>query len=115
MLEEYGISLLTFHVNDISVQEEDPAVTKLREALAKRAETNIIGYHYRKERSLDTLESGGYPADTKSCPECKTTLPAKNLKFCPECGTALIRKCPRCDTVMEGNPKFCSECGERLS
>jgi membrane protease subunit (stomatin/prohibitin family) len=56
ILEEYGIKLVNFYVNDISVPEDDPAVKKLKEALAKRAEMNIIGYNYQQERTFDTLE-----------------------------------------------------------
>lgn len=56
VLEEYGIKLVNFYVNDISVPEDDTAVKKLKDALAKKAEMNIIGYNYQQERSFDTLE-----------------------------------------------------------
>ncbi len=237
VMEEYGISLVNFYVNDVSVPEEDPAVRKLKDALAKRAEMNIIGYDYQQERSFDTLEGaannqgalssgimgaglglgmgvnlgntignqfGGitkeldtttkrtkecpkchdvmdinsrfcsscgldttiqnvekndkvkcsncgviYSKNTKFCPECGdrytpcpkcdadllngastctecgyeiptpcpqcgSSLEGKNLKFCPECGTSLLKKCPKCDNAVAGNPKFCPECGEKL-
>jgi membrane protease subunit (stomatin/prohibitin family) len=55
-LDEYGIRLLNFFVNDINVPEDDPAVKKLKEALAKRAEMDIVGYNYVQERSFDTME-----------------------------------------------------------
>ena len=55
-LEEYGITLLNFYVNDINVPEDDPAVKKLKDALAKKAEMDIVGYNYIQERSFDTLE-----------------------------------------------------------
>lgn len=45
-MAEYGIKLANFYVNDISIPEEDPAVKKLKAALAKKAEMNIIGYSY---------------------------------------------------------------------
>ncbi len=237
VMEEYGISLVNFYVNDVSVPEEDPAVRKLKDALAKRAEMNIIGYDYQQERSFDTLEGaannqgalssgimgaglglgmgvnlgntignqfGGitkeldttakrtkecpkckdvmdinsrfcsscgldttiqsvekndkvkcsncgviYSKNTKFCPECGdrytpcpkcdadllngastctecgyeiptpcpqcgSPLEGKNLKFCPECGISLLKKCPKCDNAVAGNPKFCPECGEKL-
>ena len=44
VMEEYGIRLLNFYVNDISLPEDDPAVSQFKEALAKRADMNIIGY-----------------------------------------------------------------------
>lgn len=56
VLSEYGIELLNFHINDISIPENDPAAEKLKNALAKKAEMEIIGYNYQQERSLDTLE-----------------------------------------------------------
>lgn len=56
VMEEYGITLPSFFVNEISVPEDDPAVVRLRDALAKKAEMDIIGYTYVQERSFDTLE-----------------------------------------------------------
>jgi membrane protease subunit (stomatin/prohibitin family) len=55
-LDEYGIKLINFFVNSISVPENDPGVKILKEALAKRAQMDIIGYSYQQERSFDTLE-----------------------------------------------------------
>lgn len=56
VLELYGIQLLNFYVNEVNVPEGDPAVAKLKQALAKRAEMDIIGYDYRLERSFDVME-----------------------------------------------------------
>lgn len=55
-MAEYGIRLINFYVNEISVPEEDPSVQKLKDALAKKAEMNIIGFDYRQERSFNALE-----------------------------------------------------------
>ncbi len=56
-LEDYGVNIASFTVNSISTDEKDPAVMRLKEALAKRAEMNIIGYTYQQERSFDTMET----------------------------------------------------------
>ncbi len=56
VLELYGIQLLNFYVNEVNVPEGDPAVAQLKQALAKRAEMDIIGYDYRLERSFDAME-----------------------------------------------------------
>ena len=56
-MEEYGLELTSFYVNEISTPEDDPSVGKLKEALSKRAEMEIIGYNYQQERSFDTLEN----------------------------------------------------------
>lgn len=53
-MEEYGLELTSFYVNEISTPEDDPSVEKLKEALSKRAEMEIIGYNYQQERSFDT-------------------------------------------------------------
>ena len=55
-LADYGVKLVTFYVNSINFPENDPAVVKLRDALAKRAEMNIIGFNYQQERSFDVLQ-----------------------------------------------------------
>ena len=46
IMEEYGLELTSFYVNEISTPEDDPSVEKLKEALSKRAEMEIIGYNY---------------------------------------------------------------------
>jgi len=70
--DEYGIELVNFYVNDVSVPEDDPAVWKLKNALAKKAEMDIIG-----------AQSG------MICPSCAKTVTVAGAKFCPYCGQAL--------------------------
>lgn len=55
-LAKYGVKLVTFYINSINFPDNDPAVVKLRDALAKRAEMNIIGFNYQQERSFDVLQ-----------------------------------------------------------
>lgn len=57
VMQEYGVELVNFYVNDISVPESDPAVVSLRDALSRRAEMDIVGFNYTQQRSFDTLES----------------------------------------------------------
>ena len=56
-LENYGVKVVSFMVNSISTDDKDSAVARLKEALAKKAEMNIIGYTYQQERSFDTMET----------------------------------------------------------
>ncbi|UNK19852.1 SPFH domain-containing protein [Paenibacillus sp. N3/727] len=54
--QDIGLSLLNFYVDSINIPDNDPAAIRLKEALAKKAEMDIIGYTYHQERSFDTLE-----------------------------------------------------------
>lgn len=56
-IAEYGVALTQFSIESINVPETDPAVQKLKAALARRAEMNIVGYDYREERSFDVLQA----------------------------------------------------------
>ena len=70
--DDYGIELVNFYINDVSVPEDDPAVRKLKNALAKKAEMDIIGYSSRV-----------------SCPSCGKTIPIEGANYCPYCGKPL--------------------------
>lgn len=124
VLEEYGIKLINFYVNDISVPEDDSAVKKLKDALAKKAEMNIIGYNYQQERSFDTLEGaaknngssanlmgagmglgmgvtmGGAVGNQFGGISKNINTSAEDTKTCPSCGA-----------IMPKSKRFCSECG----
>jgi membrane protease subunit (stomatin/prohibitin family) len=56
-MDEYGLELLHFDINSINVPEDDPAISQLKSALAKRAEMNIVGYNYQQERSFDVMNA----------------------------------------------------------
>lgn len=123
-MAEYGIRLLNFYVNDISVPEEDPAVKKLKDALAKRAEMNIIGYNYQQERSFNTLENAASNQGTMASNIMGAGL---GLGMGINVGNAVggqlgevskvlntesvNKKCPKCQAILEQNDRFCSVCG----
>lgn len=56
-IAEYGVALSQFSIESINVPETDPAVQKLKAALARRAEMNIVGFDYQQERSFDVLHA----------------------------------------------------------
>lgn len=56
VLAEYGIQVLNLYIQNVNLPEDDPSVIRLRDALARRAEMDIIGYTYQQERTFDTLE-----------------------------------------------------------
>lgn len=125
-LAEYGISLVNFYVNDISVPENDEAVMKLKNALAKRAEMDIIGYSYQQERSFDTLEGA---ANNKGAVASGIMNAGLGLAM----GTAIggqvaggmasmatevdvrskkTEKCSSCGAKINATKPFCPECGQ---
>lgn len=123
VLAEYGIRLINFYVNDISLPEDDSAIIKLKEALAKRAEMNIVGYNYVQERSFDTLEGA---ATNPSSGQAGLMGAGMGLgmgvgiggNFGQQLGgiaqainTSALKKCPNCHADMEANKRFCGNCG----
>lgn len=126
VLAEYGIELVNFYVNDVSVPEEDPAVIQLKNALAKKAEMNIIGYNYQQERSFDTLE--GAATNTGST---QSGLLGAGLGLGMGVGMGsyvgsefgdIVKQniatkgtytCTKCKAVFSMEYKFCPECGNQ--
>lgn len=68
VMDEYGIGLVNFFVNSISVPDDDPAVVRLRESLSRRAEMDIVGFNYVQERSFDTLEGAATNQGSMAAP-----------------------------------------------
>ena len=124
LMAEYGIKLLNFYVNDINVPEDDPAVVKLKQALAKRAEMDIVGYNYVQERSFDTLEGAATNPGTVQAGLMEAGLGlgigggiggvigsqfgglAQNINV-----AAQGKNCPGCNALIDKEKRFCGECG----
>lgn len=125
-LDEYGIKLASFYVNDISVPEDDPALVKLKAALAKRAEMNIVGYNYQQERSFDTLEGAAKNSNSSSAPIMGAGIGlGMGVGLGGTVGGAFgsisnelktdksdkTKECPNCHAQMAVNQRFCGQCG----
>ena len=122
-LEEYGVTLINFFVNDINVPEDDLAVMKLKEALAKRAEMDIVGYSYVQQRSFDTLEGAA-----RNPGSAQSGLMGAGLGIGMGFGIGGVmgnqagglaqhiniaekKKCPICNADMNAHARFCESCG----
>ena len=125
-MQEYGIKLVNFYVNDISIPEDDSAVIKLKEALSKRAEMNILGYSYQQERSFDTLEGAAKNTSSSSAPlmgagiglgmgvGLGSTVGGAFGGIATEINTnksLATKECPKCHAQMDANQRFCGSCG----
>lgn len=124
--EEYGIRLLNFNVLSINVPDDDPATQRLKEALSKRAEMNILGYTYQQERTFDTLEGaaknpGGSPIMDAGIGMAMgmgvgqpigAMMAQMNQHLMPN---APQQPCPACQTLNKTDAHFCSGCGQSLS
>lgn len=127
-MKEYGITLVNFYVNDLSIPEDDSAVIKLKDALAKRAEMNIIGYNYQQERSFDTLEGAAKNSGSSSAPIMGAGLGlGMGVGLGGTVGNAFgsitgeintsngaagkHKECPKCHAAMRKDQRFCGTCG----
>ena len=124
---EYGVRLISFYVNDISIPEDDPAVITLKDALAKKAEMNIIGYNYQQERSFDTMESAaqnrgmgiapfmgagmglGMGAGIGNVMARAMSDMAGNITVNSTSGSGVL--CPKCHNALFPGQRFCGSCG----
>lgn len=57
LLAEYGVKITDFTIDAITTNENDPSVKQLRNALAVKAEMDIVGFNYHQKRAFDTLET----------------------------------------------------------
>lgn len=130
-MEEFGIKLINFYVTSIEASESDPAVMKLKEALAKKAEMDIVGYDYNTARSFDTLQSAAKnPGSGSNFMNAGIGLGmgiGMGGQFGNQMGTVTSKmdvahtkqegkkvKCKKCGSEVAENLKFCPECGNRL-
>lgn len=130
-LDKYGIELVNFYVTSIEAPEDDSAVIKLKEALSKRAEMDIVGYDYTTARSFDTLESAAKNEESGSNLMNAGIGLGMGLGVGNQFGTQMNSvssklntsngkkeknrvKCNKCGNEVEENKKFCPECGEKI-
>lgn len=130
-LDKYGIELVNFYVTSIETPEDDSAVVKLKEALSKRAEMDIVGYDYTTARSFDTLESAAKNEGSGSNLMNAGIGLGMGLGVGNQFGTQMNSvssklntsnekkeknkiKCNKCGNEVEENQKFCPECGEKI-
>ncbi len=125
--EEYGVELINFYVNDINMPENDSAVIKLKDALAKKAEMDIIGYSYQQERSFNTLEGAAKNTGSESANLMGAGIGmSMGLGIGGQFGNSLgnvsqnlnlseTKTCPHCNNQLNTDNKFCPHCGKEAN
>jgi membrane protease subunit (stomatin/prohibitin family)/RNA polymerase subunit RPABC4/transcription elongation factor Spt4 len=117
---EFGVEILKFNIISIDTPEDDPAVSRLRDALARRAEMKIVGYTYQQERSFDTLEGAAKNPGTGGAVMGAGLGLGMGVAVGGPMGAAMgaLSKnlqagvvCPKCGAGIAGDAKFCSACG----
>ena len=128
--ERYGIRLVNFTVNAISVPENDPSYLRLKAALARKAEMKIVGYNYQQERTFDVLEGAakneggsagvmgaglglgmGVNLGNVIGAAFGGAVTSIDVKSAAQ-GTENV--CKKCGAKLPANAKFCFECGTRV-
>lgn len=128
--EDYGLRLIHFHVNTISVPENDPSYLQLKSALAKKAEMGILGYNYQQERTFDVLEGAAKNEGTGAGVMGAGMGLGMGVNLGQVIGAAMggavadlrtapadsdSTPCPKCGARIPSQAKFCPDCGERVT
>lgn len=121
---EYGIRLVNFFINSITIDEKDSAVARLKDLLAKKAEMDILGYTYQQQRSFDVLDNVAQN-DGMAAPIMGAGM-GLGMGFgvggavgnmMSGMGQHLNEEkvaCPHCGAQVDKNVRFCSSCGKEV-
>ncbi len=118
VFEQYGVKIVNITVLDISTPEDDATVKKLKGALLKRAEKDIIGTNPNiKYPNTDFLI-----IRQKVCTNCRSAIP-EDARFCRSCGYDTMSStekepktiicCSSCGLELDKDIKFCPNCGDK--
>lgn len=122
---EFGIRILNFFIDSINIPDDDPATARLKEALAKRAEMDILGYTYQQERTFDTLEGAARNEGSGSANVMGAGIglgmgfgiggamgnQVSGLAGQLNVGGEYNKTCPQCRTMNRQDAQFCISCG----
>lgn len=127
----YGLKLINFNVNEISVPEDDPSYAELKKAKSQRAKMDIMGYNYQQERMFSVLDKAAANEGTSSAVMGAGMGLGMGINVGNAVGTAMGNgisdiqpetqieekisvKCTKCGAEIPEGAKFCLECGEKL-
>jgi membrane protease subunit (stomatin/prohibitin family) len=119
----FGVELVRFGVESINVPQDDPSVIKLKQALADKAEINILGNDYTRKRTFDTMEkaagnegmSGGMMGAGMGVGmgQMMGQMMGQTMTQGQQAQGGQVA-CPHCNTPNQAGAKFCSSCGKEI-
>ena len=140
LFADFGIEIVNFFVNSITVPSDDPGYVRIRSALAaakerellakgKRAEMDIVGFTYQEQRSFDVLDKAasnegsagnvmgaglgiGMGLGVGGTVGGVMSGAMQNIKTTAS-GNEIV--CLKCGTQLPANAKFCFSCGESIT
>lgn len=129
-----GLELNNFYIDSINIPDNDPATIRLKEALAKKAEMDIIGFTYQQERSFDTMEEAagnpgnlgvgmmntgmglgmglGFAGPAVDMVNRMTRSSTFDTGSSPTVKESKV--CSKCGILNSADARFCSGCGHNL-
>lgn len=119
---EFGLSIVAFRIESITTRENDPAVVRLREALARKAELQILGTDFAQAESFEVMKRA-------ASNEGGTVAPLVGAGLGLSLGAGLGAQgaqlssvvqpnavaCVGCSTPVPQNSRFCPGCGRPTS
>lgn len=125
-MAEFGLKLIRFTVNSISVPEDDPAVARLKEALAQKASYDILGTNIQQQRSFDVMQDA---ASNQGAAVAAPMGAGMGLGMGVAIGQGMGQAmggvaqtvqpaglvCPGCHAANPPGTSFCAACGTRLA
>lgn len=138
---DYGLKVVNFSVNSISIPEDDPSYIKIKNALAsakekevlaggKKIEMDMLGYSYAQERTFDMLQDAAKNEGNSgnimgvgmgmgmgvNLGNVVGDAMAGTMNNVSNRGGSIeeIIECPNCKTKLKSGAKFCFECGNKV-
>ncbi len=123
---EFGLSVVAFRIESITTRENDPAVVRLRDALARRAEMQILGTDFAQTESFEVMKRAASNEGGTVAPFVGAGLglgmgATIGSQFGNQAGGISGNlnlegtRCGSCGASSPPNSRFCSGCGKAMS
>lgn len=119
---EFGLEVVSFRIESITTREQDPAVVRLREALARKAEMRILGTDFAQSESFDVMKRAASNEGGGAAPligaglglGIGATIGAQGAHLAASVQPTSVR-CSGCGAQVASGAKFCGACGQSTS